>query len=122
MSEYERTLSIEAPADAVFGYVSEAGNVPEFLPEAEGAEFSIDREGRAIDWTGKKHSGSIQVDTGDVTAELSEITLRLSFAGRQPSDPPGSEDERTLASMDRTLESIRRHVEHVHRARKANFM
>jgi hypothetical protein len=122
MSEYERTLSVEAPADAVFEYVSEVKNVPALLPEADGAEFETDREGREVEWTGKNSSGSIQVDTGDVSAELSEITLRLSFAGRRPSDPPRREDEKTLENMDRALESIRQHVEHAHRAGKANFM
>lgn len=115
-------MSVEAPADAIFGYVSDPANVPAFLPEAEGAQFRTDPERRELEWTGEKNSGTIQVDTGDVTSEVSEITLRLALSGGWASDVPSPKDEQTLERMDQALQTIRKHVEHVHRARKANFM
>ncbi len=122
MTEYERTLSVEAPADSVFQYVSDTANVPAYLPDAQGANFSLDPESRAIDWTGEGTSGQIRVDSGDVTPQLSEITMRLVFNDREPSDSPSNEDEKTLDRIDEALRTIQKHVEQAHRTRGANFM
>lgn len=128
MSEYERTLSVEAPAPAVFEYVSTIGNVPNYLAAIPGAndtpkEFSeVDAEDHRVEWSTESYSGSLQIDSGDVAASLCEITLALYFPGQEPSDTPTAHDEQVLDALDKTLTNIRQHVEHAHRTRKANFM
>ena len=38
MSEYESSLTVDAAPDAVFAYVSDVGNLPEYLPTTRHAE------------------------------------------------------------------------------------
>jgi hypothetical protein len=121
MTEYERTLGIDAPASAVFEYVSDVANVQKVLPETEGATFDIDPKDHTVSWSKGPMSGAIEVDSGDVTPEISEIILRLSFANRRPSDPPTKQDEEILERIDKALRQVHDHVKHAH-SRKPKFL
>ncbi len=137
MSEYERTLSMEAPADQVFAFVSDPANFTKFIPDLhtaqpgtnqsvhlkgtfEGKAYEMDgyvktdREERFIEWNNADTdaaSGSIVVEPGDVAPEFCEITLTVSKGNQAPSDTPTEEDEQILQWIDNVLHQIQHAVE-----------
>jgi uncharacterized membrane protein len=137
MSDYQRLLDISAPADAVFAFVSNLANFPHYLPTVHKAEsigegrvrlhgeaqghpytaegnYKMDASLRTMEWDAdgpQGYSGSLTVQPGDVETSFSEVTLMLSYANTQPSDPPSKHDEQILEAIDRTLQSIQQHVE-----------
>lgn len=137
MSDYERMLIVRAPADRVFDFASDIGNLPLYLPgvreaapagagrirmqgETAGeqydveARFHVDRSGRRLEWgsEGDSHyAGWLHVQEGDVTPEFSEVTIHLSFRGTPSEGQPTRRDEDIQDSIEQALESIRDAVE-----------
>jgi uncharacterized protein YndB with AHSA1/START domain len=134
MSAYERTLSLNVPADAVFAYVSDPANMPEYLHTVNEAVpepvdrlrlrgnagghaydvsclFKVDAGAHSMEWStpdaGHNYSGQLRVEGGDVVQDLSEIFVTLSFGSDPVSDTPTERDERILESIEATLENIR---------------
>jgi len=130
MSTYERTISMEVEPDAVFGFISDPNNMPQYAPTVRKAEplddgrirvegsvnghdykaegfFRVDAAQRRIDWgsEGDHHyHGWLKVHRGDVTPELSEVTMELTFHSGRPEG-----GEKILEEMERSLEAIFHH-------------
>ncbi len=125
------------PAARVFAFVSNLANFPHYLPtvhkaepagegrvrlhgEAHGHKYTAEGNYKAdpathrMDWDAEGpqgYSGWLKVDAGDVSTNLSEVTLTLSYANTPTSDVPTTRDEQVLEAIDRTLKSIQQHVE-----------
>jgi uncharacterized membrane protein len=105
MSEYQRTIAIEAKPDDVFDFVSDINNLPKYLPTVESATpqhdggvrvtgkagdkaydyegyFRIDKESRHIEWGSngeQEYSGWIQVENGVEEVFTSRVIVHLTF-------------------------------------------
>ena len=103
MAEYTDRIDVAAPADAVFGFVSDVANLPKYLPtmhdahtqgtdrvavdgEANGHHyhsdgwFKVDQAGRSMSWGSdgeNDYSGKMKV-TGDGSKSQVECALRFS--------------------------------------------
>lgn len=126
MGDYQRSQDVGAPADRLFGYLSEVGNLPKYFAAMTSAEpaggeavrvtakvngsteegeawFRVDREGRHLDWGSEgpnDYHGSLDV-TGDDGS--SSVTVFLHTERHDSGDI-----DRGLAE---TLATIRRLVE-----------
>jgi uncharacterized membrane protein len=106
MGDYQRSQKVDAPADRLFGYLSEVGNLPRYFTAMTSAEpaggeavrvtanvngstekgeawFRVDREGRHLDW-GSEGSSSVTVflhterhDSGDIDRGLAETLATI---------------------------------------------
>ncbi|MCH8614254.1 SRPBCC family protein [Arsenicicoccus dermatophilus] len=129
MSEHTRTITVDAPADVAFGYLSDARNLPDFMPrmrsvEPQGdgivavtavvtpdgkqelevhgtAQLEVDEAARTMRWSSERHSyhGSLAV-TGERPAEL-QITLSTEHGD------PATID----MGLDQALEAIKTRIE-----------
>ena len=108
MSEYQRTMVVEAQADEVFEFVSDINNIPKYLPTVHRATlqagdrirvqgevrgkpydddgyFRIDRASRRLEWGSdgeNQYRGSMQVEEGVEEVFTSRVTVQLSFNPR----------------------------------------
>jgi uncharacterized membrane protein len=105
MSEYQRTMVIEAQADDVFDFVSDIKNLPSYLPTVRSATlqsgdrirvqgeaggkrydddgyFRIDKEARRLEWGSdgeNQYSGWMQVEEGVEEVFTSRVSVHLSY-------------------------------------------
>ncbi len=126
MGDYQRSQDVDAPADQLFGYLSEVGNLPRYFTamtsaEAAGGEavrvtadvngnteegeawFRVDPEHRHLDWGSKGPSGyrgSLDV-TGD--GGSSTVTVFLHTERHDSGDIDQGLAE-TLATVRRLVE------------------
>ena len=132
MTQFERTLTMNADAARVFAYVSDINNYPKFLPTLEGAEklegdnvrvwgeshghkydkqcfFRADSAQHKVEWgleEGHHYHGHLLVHSGDTTQTLSEVTIGVAFH-----DPKvEARGEQILDSIQKALEDIRDQV------------
>lgn len=133
MSEHSRTITVHAPADVTFGYLSDARHLPDFMPrmrrvephddgtvtvtavvtpdgtrelEVQGtAWLEVDQEARAMRWGSERHSyrGSLTVES-DVEGDA-ESTVEISLS-TEHGDPATID-----AGLDRALEAIAARIE-----------
>lgn len=123
MPEYELTESVEAAPDAVFGYVSEIGNLTEYIPHMVEAEPQKDGLHVVADVDGRREEGKawFRADAGERRmtwgggAHHYQGELRVSPSGggssvsiRITTDMDGDEAE-IRRSLDEALRNIRAH-------------
>jgi uncharacterized protein YndB with AHSA1/START domain len=133
MAEYEASRVMPADSDVVFAVVSDLESANRWLPaeihvhdqgepvvEADGERFGSDPpheglyrvspEQLRLEWTGRDdpdYAGWLQVS--DRAGGGSEVTLHLSFLGKQPEARPSQHDrtQRMLeSSLDRLAEEV----------------
>ena len=137
MSEHSRTITVHAPADVTFGYLSDARHLPDFMPrmrrvephddgtvtvtavvtpdgtrelEVQGtAWLEVDQEGRAMRWGSERHSyrGSLTVES-DVEGDIGGDTeSTVEISLSTEHGDPATID----AGLDRALEAIAARIE-----------
>ena len=132
--QFEETRTIHAPAETIFAFIADIGNLPKYLPttkearpqgpervqvegEAAGHHYHADGFLRAdedtltMEWGADEgyYSGQLEIQPA---GEASEVTVRLFFAER-PSDSRssgGPSDEDIREGMLKALESIENYV------------
>lgn len=141
VSDYEHSLTVRAAPDAVFDFVSDVGNLPQYLPTTMSAEpqpgervrvrgeaggheydsdgyFRADTSSRRLEWGSdgeNNYSGWLRVDEADAGA-ASDITVHLSFAprpelGERLDEQTGDRDRTIQEGMEKALVSIQNIVE-----------
>jgi uncharacterized membrane protein len=108
MSEYEQTLTVQAPPQVVFEFVSNVQNLPRFMPTTQSAQtiegdhvrvageakghaysadgsFHADPTARRLEWRADEgyYAGWLQVRAADDDS-LSEITVHIALQGYAP--------------------------------------
>jgi hypothetical protein len=107
MSEYNHSLNVNASPDDVFDFVSDIGNLPQYLPTVSNATpqsgerirvqgeagghrydsdgfFRLNEDERRMEWGSdgeNNYRGSLEVKPGS-DAKTSEVSVRLSFEPR----------------------------------------
>lgn len=137
---YRRSQRIDAPADQVFAWVSQVGNLPQYLPPVTSAQstggdgirihveipnqggadgegyFRANRQARRMEWgatMGRDYSGTLTVaPMGDTQ---SEVTVEVNF-GPHSVEPEAQAHaapgrDPMQESLAATLESVRRQIE-----------
>ena len=139
MAEYERSRWVRASPDAVFAFVSDAGNLATFLPtvdtvepqtedrvevhgEVRGREyeddgwFHVDEGRRRLEWGAdeRDYSGWLTVsgdgDGSQVVAHLS-IAPYVTPSGRPIDDEPARDHDPVEESLEAALDSLRNLME-----------
>ena len=141
MSEHSRTITVHAPADVTFGYLSDARHLPDFMPrmrrvephddgtvtvtavvtpdgtrelEVQGtAWLEVDQEARAMRWGSERHSyrGSLTVE-GDVESDVEGDIEGDAESTVEISLSTEHGDPATIdAGLDRALEAIAARLE-----------
>ncbi|MCG7320733.1 MULTISPECIES: SRPBCC family protein [Arsenicicoccus] len=141
MSEHSRTITVHAPADVTFGYLSDARHLPDFMPrmrrvephddgtvtvtavvtpdgtrelEVQGtAWLEVDQEARAMRWGSERHSyrGSLTVE-GDVESDVEGDIEGDAESTVEISLSTEHGDPATIdAGLDRALEAIAARIE-----------
>ncbi|WP_313715603.1 SRPBCC family protein [Arsenicicoccus bolidensis] len=141
MSEHSRTITVHAPADVTFGYLSDARHLPNFMPrmrrvephddgtvtvtavvtpdgtrelEVQGtAWLEVDQEARAMRWGSERHSyrGSLTVE-GDVESDVEGDIEGDAESTVEISLSTEHGDPATIdAGLDRALEAIAARIE-----------
>lgn len=141
MSEYEQKRAIQAPAEKVFDFVSDIGNLPKYLPtlhkatpqrggervrvqgyagdrayDADGY-FHVNQEQLRMEWGSDGemiYSGWMEVKSTGMTS--SEVTVHLSFEPTPPlaekmQTETGSRHRAILEGLEKTLVAIQNLVE-----------
>lgn len=137
MSEHSRTITVHAPADVTFGYLSDARHLPDFMPrmrrvepyddgtvtvtavvtpdgtrelEVQGtAWLEVDQEARAMRWGSERHSyrGSLTVES-DVEGDIEgDAESTVEISLSTEHGDPATID----AGLDRALEAIAARIE-----------
>ncbi len=135
--EYEDTLTVDAPADTVFGFVADVANLPKYLPttkdaqrqgtdrvrvqgEAQGQYYNSDgylrpdRAAKRLEWGADEgyYSGWMQLQDRD---GRTDVTVHISLRGH----PPGADQKggdapdpaQVQEGVRKGLESIKNQVE-----------
>ena len=141
MPEYEHSQTIQASPDAVFAFVSQVRNLPQYLPTIKAAEpqgpervmvhgeargrqydndghFRADEAGRRLEWGSDRpdtYSGWQTVADADGAGGDSQVTVQLTF-GPQSRTPETIEREEgsqrpIQEGLEAALQSIRNTVE-----------
>lgn len=139
MSQYERTLAVDATPDEIFAYVSDLNNLPEYLPTVHHAEpqqneririqgkaaghkydsdgyFRVDTTARRMAWGSdgdNNYSGWLTVNKAD---QASTVTVHLSFEPKPEEEeefakPTGDRDTTINQGIDASLQSIKNIIE-----------
>ena len=139
MPEYEHSLTVQAPPEAVFDFVSDVSRLPQYLPTTHHAEAQPggrvrvqgEAGGRAYDSDGyfrtdpvnwrlewgsdgeNRYSGWLEIDG---VADECEVTVHLNFQpnpeqGRRMEEQTGDRDGTIQDGLAAALESIRNQVE-----------
>ena len=137
MSEHSCTITVHAPADVTFGYLSDARHLPDFMPrmrrvephddgtvtvtavvtpdgtrelEVQGtAWLEVDQEARAMRWGSERHSyrGSLTVES-DVEGDIEgDAESTVEISLSTEHGDPATID----AGLDRALEAIAARIE-----------
>lgn len=137
MSEHSRTITVHAPADVTFGYLSDARHLPDFMPrmrrvephddgtvtvtavvtpdgtrelEVQGtAWLEVDQEARAMRWGSERHSyrGSLTAES-DVEGDIEgDAESTVEISLSTEHGDPATID----AGLDRALEAIAARIE-----------
>lgn len=130
--EYEKSRRIDAPADAVWAFVSKVENLPRWLVETREADqpgpdqvhlervtegrpyeleglFSASADQRRVEWGSKgtgDYAGWLQVYEGDEFH--SEVNVHLSFLADQPEAHAGRVGQEVNAELDASLDRLAR--------------
>ncbi len=138
--QHRQSVTIDAPADQVFAFVSEIGNLPKYLPPITSAEavppdkvrlhgevpnhgkidgegyYHVHQEERRMEWganVGRDYAGSLTVT--EQGQNRSALSVELSFGPRsvepQIEQESGPERDPLEEGVGATLESIRRQIE-----------
>lgn len=137
MSEYEQTLTMQAPPADVVAFIADIGNLPKYLPTTKSAQpqgedrvrvqgeanqhrydsdgyLRCDREAGRIEWGADEgyYSGSMEVRE-DGGPDSSTVTVRISMRGTPPGADEGNRpsDDDINQGMMASLRSIQNHVE-----------
>lgn len=84
LAEHERSLSINAPASALFAYLSEVGNLPKYFTRMLTAEPA---EGEAVRTSARMPDG--QVVEGEAWFRVDDTAQRIEWGSEGPSDYHG---------------------------------
>jgi uncharacterized membrane protein len=137
-TEFEQSVTVAAPADRIFAYLSDVRNVPEYLPTVRSAQpqqgdrirtqgqsgehsydadghFRADQEARRLEWgsDGENDYGGWMTVEGN--GSQSQVTVHIHFAPapemaqRMAEQSSGHSFEAVMGEgIDKTLESIKR--------------
>ncbi len=139
MAEYEHSARVNAPAEAVFDFVSDIGNLPKYLPTTHHAEsqglgrvrvrgeagghtydsdgyFRVDATEHRMEWGSdgeNAYAGWLQVEEN---GSGSDVTVHLTFAPRPDQaerfeEQTGDRDRTIQEGLEASLLSIRNLVE-----------
>ena len=139
MSHYESEIKVQADPDAVFAYVKDPENMPQYLPTVHGAHsqgdgrvamegeaaghdyksdgwFKTDDESRSMSWGSDgehKYSGRLDVRAHE---DHSHVSVSLDFEpnpGEEKAfeDQSGSRDKTVQNGLDAALQSIKNKLE-----------
>ena len=137
MSEYERSLTIQASPQSVFDFVSNVQNLPRFMPTTQSAQalegdhvrvagevrghiyaadgsFHADPTARRLEWRADEgyYAGWLQVQPiGDGSA--SEVTVHIALQGYAPGTSPQQRpsDQQIEQGLTDALAAIKAAVE-----------
>lgn len=84
MSQHERSLSIDAPASALFDYLSEISNLPKYFTRMLTAEPG---DGEAVRTSARMPDG--QVVEGEAWFRVDDTAQRIEWGSEGPSDYEG---------------------------------
>ncbi len=136
MPEFERSQRINAAPDAVYAFVSDVGNLPQYLPTTKAAQpqggervrvqaearghqydddgfFRADPVGRRLEWGAdeRDYRGWLQIVDAD---GASDVTVHLAFSNdlpqriaRETGDAPPNGPPLIEEGIDAALQSIR---------------
>ena len=137
-TEFEQSITVAAPADGIFDFVSDVKNVPQYLPTVKNAQpqqgerirtqgqvgersydsdghFRVDKQTRRIEWGSdgeNDYNGWLQVQGG---GSQSQVTVHIHFAPKPEivqhmveRSPEHSFESAINEGISKTLESIKR--------------
>ncbi len=134
MADYEHSMTITAPADAIFDFVADVSNLPKYLPttkhaqsqgqdrvrvagEAQGNHYEADgylRPDRArhrLEWGADEqyYSGHLEIHPH---GDTSEVTVHISLRGKTPESSASNQpsDAQIQEALRTALESIQNQV------------
>lgn len=135
MSEYQQSLKVDAPPDAVIAFVADIRNLPKYLPTTKDAQsqgedrvrvqgeanehpydadgyLRRDPNGRRLDWGADEgyYAGSLEVEPDGAG---SNVTVRIVLKGTPPgADPDQAPDDAQInEGLIKSLQSIQNQVE-----------
>lgn len=136
MSQFQQTLAINAEPERVLDFISDIENLPKYLPTTKSAQqegeervrvqgeahhhkydsdgyLRCDRQARRLEWGADDghYSGYMQVDPDGDSA--STVTVHISFRTGRPGGDQGPSDEEIDEALEKSLQSIRNHLEGV---------
>jgi uncharacterized membrane protein len=114
MGTYERTTTVTAPADELFAYLSDVGNLPEYIAAMRQAEPAGRAEGDVPPGSDAVHTVA-EVDgvrrEGEAWFKSDADARSISWGSEGPSDYHG---ELTVGDAgDESTVTVRLHTEHV---------
>lgn len=136
MPEYEASLTINAPTQEIFDFISDISNLPKYLPttksaqpqgenrvrvqgEANGHQYDADgylrpnEEQMRLEWGADEgyYNGWMQIV--EESDETSTITVHISLRGKPPGAPSdeGPPDAQIQEGLQKSLQSIQNFVE-----------
>jgi len=113
MPEYSSTITVNCPADKVFGYVSDIKNLSSYLPTVHSAQpEGADADARSMSWGSdgdNDYSGRMQVIE---TEDGAEVACTLHFnpkpaIAEHMNDTQGGPDRAIQEGLDASLRSIK---------------
>lgn len=140
MKEYEQTRRIQAAPNAVFAFVSDIENLPDYLPTVKNATlqkgerirmqgeanghryddtgfFRVDETNQRMEWgsdSDSNYGGWLEVKGGKNDA-TSEVTVHIKFDPKpelaREMDKQGGRDQAINEGINNTLTSIQNHCE-----------
>ncbi len=134
MAEYEHSATIPVSSDALFQFVSNVGNLPQYLPTTRSAQpqgndrvrvqgeahghqyeddgyFRVDQRRQYMEWGSDEghYSGWLQV-RGE--GQESSLTVHLSLSARDGGDQQmPNQDQRVQEGLEAAIQSIRNVVQ-----------
>lgn len=113
MPEYERSLMIDAPPEAIFAFVSDVNNLAPFLPAPHrGHPQDPDRRVRAdqTEWRLHWDGGYVEIEEQPGAAARCAVTVHLSLAPGSEQAGTDEDDETITHGLETALLSIQSHV------------
>ncbi|HZU26577.1 MAG TPA: SRPBCC family protein [Bryobacteraceae bacterium] len=140
MSEHERTISVDVPAEEAFRFLSSISNLPSFVPhmrslredehdhvfgiaEMDGRRYEISGFFRAdeancrLDWESDGtpgYRGWLQISPEGNGSRITVHLSMLSAAAETPPEHAGHAGERIERGLDGVLDTMRKRLEEAH--------
>ena len=126
--EFERTVTVNAAADAAFEFLTDPSNLPQYVAtmvkaeplsggllrvaadvqgrhEEGDAQIRVDRAGRRMDWSGPSESGYSGWLQVSASGDASSVTIHIDVANDQDEAEIDRVLDETAANLQRLLAS-----------------